>query len=61
MCKYMHSEKECGHPSQTFHQDNAKENMTLITTAKGKDWVLAFAVKFTARKTPQQNSKAKWR
>jgi hypothetical protein len=42
-----------------LHQDNAKENMALIKIAKGKDWMLAFEVKFTAKKTPQQNSKAK--
>ncbi len=59
MCKYMHSEKEHGHLIQILQQDSAKENMALTKTAKGKDWMLAFAVKFTARKTLQQNSKAK--
>jgi hypothetical protein len=59
MCKYMHSEKERSHPIQILHQDNAKENMALIKIAKGQDWMLAFEVNFTARKTPQQNSKAK--
>jgi hypothetical protein len=50
----MHGEKEC----QILCQDNGKENMALIKIAKGKDWMLAFVVKFTARKTPQLNSKA---
>jgi hypothetical protein len=59
MCKYMHSEKEGGHPIQILRQDNAKENMALIKIAQGKDWMLAFAVKLMTRKTLQQNSKAK--
>jgi hypothetical protein len=59
MCKYMHSEKERGHPIQILRQDNAKENVAPIKIAKGKDWMLAFKVQFTARKTLQQNSKAK--
>ncbi len=41
-----------------MRQDNAKENMALIKIAKGKGG-LAFAVKLTGSKTPQQNSKAK--
>jgi hypothetical protein len=41
-----------------LRQDNAKENVALIKIAKGKDWMLAFEVKFTARKTPQQKAKA---
>ncbi len=43
-----------------MHQENAEaeENVALIKIAKGKDWMLVFEVKFTARKTPQQNSKA---
>jgi hypothetical protein len=59
MCEYMHSEKEHSHPIQILRQDNAKENVALIKIAKGKDWMLAFKVKFMARKTPQQNSKTK--
>ena len=42
-----------------MRQDNTKENVALIKIAKGKDWMLAFKVKFMARKTPQQNSKTK--
>jgi hypothetical protein len=59
MCKFMHSEKECCHPIQVLHQDNAKENLALIKMAKDKDWMFAFAVKLTAGKTLHQNSKAK--
>ncbi len=59
MCEYMHSEKERGHPIQILRQDNTKENVALIKIAKGKDWMLAFEVEFMARKTLQQNSKAK--
>ncbi len=55
----MHSEKESNHPIQILRQDNAKDNVALIKIAKCKDWMLAFAVKFMARKIPQQNSKAK--
>ncbi len=40
-----------------MHQDNAKEDMALIKIAKGKDWMLAFVVEFTARKTLQLNSR----
>ncbi len=50
MYEYMHSEKEHIHPIQILRQDNAKENVALIKIAKGKDWMLAFEVKFTARK-----------
>jgi hypothetical protein len=55
----MHSEKEHGHPIQILCQDNVKENVALIKIAKGKDWMLTFEIKIMARKTPQQNSKAK--
>jgi hypothetical protein len=50
MCKYIHSEKECGHPIQILRQDNTKENVALIKIARGKNWMLAFEVIFTARK-----------
>ncbi len=40
-----------------MQQDNSKENVILIKIANGKDWMLAFDVKFRARKTLQQNSK----
>ena len=59
MCEYMYYEKECNHPIQVLHQDNAKEYVALIKTFKGKDWKLTFTMELTARKTPQQNSKAK--
>jgi hypothetical protein len=59
MCKYMHSKKEQGYPNQILRQDNVKENLALIKVAKGKNWKLTIAVEFTARNTPQQNSKAK--
>ncbi len=42
-----------------MRQDNAGENVKLVKTAKGKDWKIDFVAKFTARKTPQQNSHAK--
>jgi hypothetical protein len=41
-----------------LRQDNAGENVKLVKTAKGKDWKIDFAVEYTARKTPQQNSHA---
>ncbi len=59
MFEYMYYEKDQGHPIQILCQDNATENVALIKTAKGKDWKLTFTIELTARKTPQQNSKAK--
>jgi hypothetical protein len=59
MCKYMHSKKKRGCPSQILRQDNAKENLALIKEAKGKDWKLTIAVELTARNMPQRNSKAR--
>jgi hypothetical protein len=52
----MHSKALRGHPIRVLHQDNAGENVKLVKTAKDKDWKLDFTVKYTARKTPQQNS-----
>jgi hypothetical protein len=57
MCEYMYYEKEHGHPIQVLHQDNAKEIVALIKTAKGKDWKLTFTMELTARKTPHSKAK----
>ncbi len=54
----MHSEALRGHLIQILCQDNAGENVKLVKMAKGKDWKLDFIVKYTARKTPQQNMHA---
>jgi hypothetical protein len=48
-----------GHSIQVLYQDSAKEYIALIKTAKGKDWILTFTTKLTARKVPQQNAKDK--
>jgi hypothetical protein len=55
MCQTMHSEALQGHPIQILHQYNVGENVKLVKTAKGKNQKLEFEVKYTARKTPQQN------
>jgi hypothetical protein len=49
---------KCGHPILIVHQDNAGENEKLIALAHLKDWKLSITFENTARKTPQQNSKA---
>jgi hypothetical protein len=56
MCQTMHSKALQGHPIQVFCQGNAGENIKFVKTAKRKNWKLEFEVKYTARKTPQQNS-----
>jgi hypothetical protein len=54
----MHSEAARGHPILILRQDNAKENLALIKMAKSQMWKLTFKDELTARKMPQQNSKA---
>ena len=41
-----------------IRQDNAGKNKKLIALAHSKEWKLNTAFENTARKTPQQNSKA---
>jgi hypothetical protein len=55
----MHIETAQGLPIKILHSDNAKENLAAVKKAKGENWKLAFKVKLTAQKTPQQNSQAK--
>jgi hypothetical protein len=58
MCEHMHSKAARGCPILILRQDNAKENLALIKMAKSQAWKLTFKEELTARKTPQQNSKA---
>ncbi len=58
MCEHMHSKAARGPPILILRQDNTKENLALIKMAKSQAWKLTFKEELTARKTPQQNSKA---
>ncbi len=58
MCEHMHSKVARGHLILILRQDNAKENLALNKMANSSAWKLTFKEELTARKTPQQNSKA---
>ena len=58
MCEHMHSKAARDQPILILRQDNAKENLALIKMAKSQAWKLTFKEELTARKMPQQNSKA---
>jgi hypothetical protein len=59
ICEWMHSKTAGGFPIKILSLDNAKENLAAVKEEKGENWKLAFKVKLTAQKTPQQNSQAK--
>ena len=58
MCKRMHRAKKSGRPVLYLRQDNAGENLKLAARCKSADWKLNPKVEYTAKKTPQQNSRA---
>ncbi len=56
-CRLFEHWKANGMPVNLIRCDNAGENKLLIETANGDKWKLNITPEYTARSTPQQNSK----
>ena len=58
MCERLQHATGRGAPVKYLRQDNAGENLKIQARCKSADWKLPVEIEYTAKDTPQQNSRA---